>query len=302
MSKKLTTSEFIEKAISIHGEKYEYTLVKYRTAHDKVKIQCSKHGIFEQKPYSHTRGIGCNDCAKEHRHEILTKTQDNFIKEANIIHNYFYDYSHFDYEKSGVKGKIICPIHGEFWQLPINHLRGSSCPDCANIKRGLTNKYYEEDFIELANRKHDCFYNYSEVQYTTSAKEVCILCPIHGYFYQRPYAHLQGKGCSKCVHKVSKPEIEVQDFVKSLGYEIETNNRKILKGKELDIFIPSLNKAIEFNGVYWHYSEKYFVPGKHATKSNLCKEKNIKLFHLREDLWLNKKEKMKKVIKQFIIN
>ena len=60
-----------------------------------------------------------------------------------------------------------------------------------------------------------------------------------------------------------------------------------------------LNKAIEFNGKYWHYNEN-FKPGKHALKSNLCRKKGIKLLHIREDLWLRDKEKMKNVICDFL--
>ena len=49
----------------------------------------------------------------------------------------------------------------------------------------------------------------------------------------------------------------------------------------------------------WHYNEN-FTPGKHALKSNLCREKGIKLLHVREDLWKTKKEKMKNAILKFL--
>ena len=103
----------------------------------------------------------------------------------------------------------------------------------------------------------------------------------------------------KCKNIISKPETEVQEFLKEFKYNFETNNRKLLNGKELDIYIPSLNKAIEFNGKYWHYNEN-FTPGKHSNKSNLCREKGIKLLHIREDLWLKNKEKMKQVVVKFL--
>ena len=45
---------------------------------------------------------------------------------------------------------------------------------------------------------------------------------------------------------------------------------------------------------------KHFEKGKHSTKSNLCKDEGIKLLHVREKLWVNEKEKMKNVIKQFL--
>ena len=88
--------------------------------------------------------------------------------------------------------------------------------------------------------------------------------------------------------------------MKELGYNIQTNKRGIIGRKELDIYIPSLKKAIEFNGKYWHYSQKHFIAGKHAHKSNLCKEVGIKLLHVREDLWIKDSEKMKEIILIFI--
>ena len=68
----------------------------------------------------------------------------------------------------------------------------------------------------------------------------------------------------------------------------------------MDIYLPELKKAIEFNGTYWHYNPKYFVPGKHAKKSIMCRKQGLKLLHLREDLWIRDKEKMKNIIKNFL--
>ena len=111
---------------------------------------------------------------------------------------------------------------------------------------------------------------------------------------------MAGHGCPKCAHRVSKPEIEIQEMLKNLGLNITTSSRKIIKPYEIDIYIPSLNKAIEFNGQYWHYSKKLFRPGYHPMKSNLCKEKGIRLLHIREDLWIKNPEKMKEIILKFL--
>lgn len=91
-------------------------------------------------------------------------------------------------------------------------------------------------------------------------------------------------------------------MIEQMGYKTETNKRKYIPPKELDIYIPELRKAIEFNGEYWHYHPTHFKPGKHSNKSNLCRQKGIKLLHIREDLWLRDKEKMKKVILKFLNN
>ena len=52
------TKKFIEKAIFIHGDKYDYSLVDYKSSKDKIKIICKEHGIFEQYPAKHLIGRG----------------------------------------------------------------------------------------------------------------------------------------------------------------------------------------------------------------------------------------------------
>ena len=87
--------------------------------------------------------------------------------------------------------------------------------------------------------------------------------------------------------------------------KIQTSNRKYIYPYELDIYIPSLKKAIEFNGEWWHYnhSNPNCKPrGYHAMKSNLCREKGIKLLHIREDLWNRDEGKMKQIIIKFLEN
>ena len=54
--------QFIEKARKVHGDKYDYSLVKYVNSHNTVKIMCQVHGMFEQKAYTHIDGHGCTKC------------------------------------------------------------------------------------------------------------------------------------------------------------------------------------------------------------------------------------------------
>lgn len=63
MSRKLTAEDFISKAKSIHGDKYDYPLIEFKNATTKVNIKCKTHGIFEQLTYSHCAGQGCPICA-----------------------------------------------------------------------------------------------------------------------------------------------------------------------------------------------------------------------------------------------
>ena len=124
---------------------------------------------------------------------IIFDTKD-FIKKAKEKHGNKYDYSKVEYVDSKTKVCIICPIHGEFWQLPNNHLRGKGCSKC---KGGV--KLTNEEFIKKANIKFKNFFNYSKVNYTNATTPIIITCPIHGDFWQTPQSHLHSTyGCPSC--------------------------------------------------------------------------------------------------------
>lgn len=57
--------------------------------------------------------------------------KEEFIIKANKVHGNKYDYSLIDYKNNKTKICIICPEHGEFWQLANSHLKGYGCPKCA---------------------------------------------------------------------------------------------------------------------------------------------------------------------------
>jgi len=83
-----TTNEFIKKAINIHGDKYDYSSVKYINKKTKVDIICPIHGIFEQQPNYHLRKSGCQKCSESKGELIITNfliaEQINFIKQKTF--------------------------------------------------------------------------------------------------------------------------------------------------------------------------------------------------------------------------
>jgi hypothetical protein len=98
---------------------------------------------------------------------------------------------------------------------------------------------------------------------------------------------------SRAASNKSNFEKEVVEFIKN-NYtdQIVLNDRKLLRGLELDIFIPKLNFAIECNGDYWHtfsHIDYQKNKNKHYIKTKACLERGIELLHLRESDWLNKR-------------
>ena len=132
-NKKMTIEEFIKRAKKVHGDKYDYSKVKYVNAMTKVTIICPIHGEFEQTPAKHLSGSGCIRCVKKKQ-----LTTEEFIEKAREVHGDKYDYSKVNYVNTYTKVTIICPIHGDFEQTPNAHLAGQGCPIC-NL--GFTKAY-----------------------------------------------------------------------------------------------------------------------------------------------------------------
>ena len=159
----------------IYGDKYSYEKTKCNNSHDKVIITCPEHGDFTIFAYTFLNGHGCKYCKNRYN-------TDKFIKKATEIHNGKYDYSKVEYVNSSTKVCIICPIHGEFWQKPTRHLKGDGCEKCAKKKR----KINISEFINRSTEIHNNKYDYSKVNYKNIETKVCIICPKHGEFWQKP--------------------------------------------------------------------------------------------------------------------
>lgn len=86
----------------------------------------------------------------------------------------------------------------------------------------------------------------------------------------------------------SKIETEIKEFIKSLGFEANTD-RKILNGKEIDVLIPSLKIAFEIDGLRWH-NEITKDNNYHLRKTEQCKDCGISLYHIFEDEWEFKRD------------
>jgi hypothetical protein len=109
---------FLEKANKIHNGFYSYNKSKYINARNKITITCPVHGDFEQLPYNHLIGKGCNKCSVDRNKNLFTKKLDDFITRSNEVHNFKYDYRNYNYINDSTKVEIICPKHGSFYQLP----------------------------------------------------------------------------------------------------------------------------------------------------------------------------------------
>ena len=118
------------------------------------------------------------------------------------------------------------------------------------------------------------------------------------FYLRQKHNHKICTLCNPLIKIISYKENQLYDFIKKYyDSEIIISNRNILDGKELDIYLPDLKLAFEFNGLYWH-NELYKDNKYHLNKSEKCLEKNIQLIHIWEDDWIYKND----IVKSMILN
>ncbi len=143
----------------------------------------------------------------------------------------------------------------------------------------------KNDGIELEIKCSECSNNYTTNRYFL----------IHRYYQKINPCTI----CNPVNELVSIKEKEFMLFLTSLNIEFESNNRTILEGREIDIYIPSHNLAIEFNGLYYH-SELFKNRNYHLNKTLDCESKGIQLIHIFEDEWDYKREIVQSRIKNLL--
>jgi len=269
----------IENFNKIHDNKYDYSLVEYINNITKVKIICPIHGIFEQTPKYHKKGGGCTKCSGKYK-----PTNEEFIEKSKIIHNNKYDYSLVKYVNNTTKVKIICPIHGEFEQIPKSHLDGNNCYKCHFT---CTN-----DFIKKSKEIHNDKYDYSLVEYINNSTKVKIICPEHGIFEQTPNNHMSKKSiCPNCNNK--NKSLTLDDFIKK-SKEIH-NDKYDYSLVEYKNNITKVKIICPEHGIFEQ------TPNSHYVKKNgcpICNEskgekilmnyfKNNEIYYIRQKKFIN---------------
>ena len=215
-------------------------------------------------------------------------TIENFVEYAKKVHGDKYDYSKVEYVNNSTKVCIICPIHGEFWQTPHNHTSGAGCPKCAKKYR-----YTTEEWIDAAKKVHGDKYDYSKVAYKSAFKKICIICPIHGEFWQTPSGHISGGGCLECY--LDKRRKTTKQFIEEA--------KKVHGDKYNYSKVEYINTRTKVCIICSKHGEFWQTPHSHLTNKGcpFCNESNLekeigRFLHLNEikykrnfnDKWLGK--------------
>jgi len=253
----------------------------YKNGHTKSLHECLKCGLsWMALPHNIIRGQSCPGCKVSPKR----KTQEQYVAELADINPTIVTLG--QYTGINTKLKHRCIVCDNTWDvIPKSILSNVGCPKCYNIRRNnstrKTTEYYKNEI------KHKKIQLKVLGGYKTALTKISHECLICNHIWSiRPNDILSGnQGCPECANKItsSKGEKEVAAFIKEIykGLVIE-NDRTILNPKELDVYLPEIGFAVEYNGDYWHSKKP---KGYHTDKTTRCAEQGIKLLHIWESDW-----------------
>lgn len=211
----------------------------YKGYDELMLFRCLEHGEFSTTPKLLLKSkYGCKECAFNSVIKFKQVTEEEFLNRCNIKFKDKFNYKEgefVDYDKTPMK--IICPVHGETWQVPKFHLKSKhGCQLCAGFKNGVIankKKKTTEEFINEAKKVYQIDDDFSKVDYYGAHKKIIITCPKHGDFEVTPSNYLSGnRGCKQCA--------------------LEAKREKMLKTHQLFV-----EEARKIHGDFYIYNDEY---------------------------------------------
>jgi len=239
-----------------------------------------------------------NDIIKERSDKLKSKSQEDKSKtqskkKETIIENWGSVDNLYAYINDRIRQKSLDNLGVE------HHL---SHPDV--IKKRINS--YRNRVIEKIKMKLPDSLTYLDKEYNKNETDSvinlkCHKCEFDFSINRQMFVFRSNSNLEICLHcnpilsGTSNKEIEVFDFLKdNFPGEIKSRVKDLIDG-EIDIYIPDLKLAVEFNGLFWH-SEQLKGQKYHLKKTLLCKEIGVELIHIWEDDWDFRKEVVKSIL------
>jgi len=249
-------------------------------------FKCSSGHIFERKNKYFRNRPECKECKNNkkymHRHEMYLERLNRHgldVVGSTLIKD---NTTRFKYicKKGHVCSSTIMNLHPDY-----------KCATCSGEKLSLERRLSIDEVIEKLS---DVGVRYISGEYKNNRSIIECECEKEGHSIRKSFMEIYAtnKGCVECRYAKasSSKEDRLFEFVKSLEPDAEQGNRKILGGKEIDIYIPSKKIGIEFDGIYWHSDLVKNEPKYHLSKTLEAQSRGIKLIHIFESEFDNKEK------------
>lgn len=270
----------------------------------KVWWRCTngEYHSFQAEVFRLKSGRGCSICAGK----VITEFNSLASKYPEVA-------KYFDSEKNGITPDKISYGSSKkyFWfddlghsykKSPKSRVKGSACPYCASNNTQLLSGFNDLAtlFPDVAK---DWYYTKNKTTpdkvLSKTRKRAWWLCS-KGHSWSCPIGNRTGShsGCPHCAFNgTSKSEKEMISFIKSIVPDegICVRDRQLLLSirREVDVYIPSLKIAVEFNGLYWHSKQAGRDENYHYDKWLACRNKDVRLITIWEDDWRDKPNAVK---------
>ena len=254
----------------------------------KIEYRCHNSHIGKVLWHNWKRSRKCKQCSIEKSRSESTESVRNLLESEGYK-------LLSEYTSNSEKVHYICPNGHKHYTYINNWKRGCRCGYC-------TGKYklYIPDVINSIENEGYKVVN-KDIKY--AKEKIHTMCPNgHDYYVMWSNWSTKFSRCPKC--QMSSGEIELKKYVDNLKIEYIDNDRSTILNPisgyhlELDLWFPELNKAIEFNGTYWHSKPEKIE--RDAMKKQVCEENNIQLLTIWEDEWNNNNKEVRSTIKVFL--
>ena len=291
---------------------------------EKTRNTClQKYGVDNSAKIANYKEKTCNTCLQKYGVEHYTQTEEckEAIKEYNLKkYGVEYPFKSDEFKKKskqkcmqkyGVDNPAKASDYKEKTQKTCLEKYGKKSYSQTNeylskFKTLYIQKLKDDGYYDIGYRVISYSKNGSYELYCPHCKQNFVISNIN--YYSRHLANQEiCTNCNPLTKFYSCGEKEVLSYVSSIydGIILE-NDRTVIKPKELDIYLPDLRLAIEYNGDYWHANPKYYssdhiigdVPAKAVWKEdkqkiNRCIKAGIELLVIWEDEWTNKQDVVK---------
>ena len=308
--------EFKQEVYDLVGDEYEvvgeyinddtHIKMRHNSKNCKYYKKTGKYFEYDVKPSNFKIGRRCPKCFGKNKlttEEFKQEVYDLVGDEYEVVGEYINDDTHIKMRHNSKNCKYYKKT-GKYFEYdvkPSNFKIGRRCPKCFG-KNKLTTEEFKQEVYDLVGDEYEVVGEYIGTNDHIMMKHNSEKCNYNVYPVS-PNNFLYGgcrcNYCSKCNNK-SKGEKELCEYIKTLSKNIKENDRTLIYPFELDILNLDNNIAFEYDGLYWHSEQMGCSKNYHLDKTNKCKEKNIRLIHIFEDEWLNKKDIVKSKIKYLI--
>lgn len=288
--------------------------IKDLTKHTHIYVwwKCSKNHSWSSKIWNRLNLSNCPYCGNQKllkgyndfktRYPEIAKTWsskneiscDSFI--SNVYTRYYWD----------------CALGHSYLTTTKHRVRGQNCSYCSN-------RQILVGYNDLGTKQPDLVLEWSPnnqksfTEFTEFSNDRALwICKDCNHEWDTIIANrTRGSGCPKCSKLFSAQEKELYEFIKlhlNKRVKVVENDRKVLSPKELDIYIPSMKLAFEYNGIYWHDKKLWELDiisktanSREVQKTLLCEQLGITLHHIWSDDWiLNKEETQQKILELLV--